>query len=113
MMVGAFAMACAIKINRRVAVSRRSVLRVLASTASVFALEGCASMAGTGARFDAAGLTTNPMLLVATTRKPVNGAQAKPWFRPDPAANMRVARAKLTAPAHGRFSVASTVLDCS
>jgi hypothetical protein len=54
--------------NPRLAVSRRSVLRVLASTASLFALEGCASMAGTGARFDAAELTTNPTLLVATTR---------------------------------------------
>jgi len=97
--------------NPRLAVSRRSVLRVLTSTASVFALEGCASMAGTGARFDAAELTTNPTLLVATTRKPVNGARAKPWFGPDRAAKLSVARAKLTAPADGRFSLASIGLD--
>ncbi len=105
-------MASAIEMmNPWLAVSRRSVLRVLASTASVFALEGCASMAGTGARFDAAELTTNPMLLVATTRKPVNGARAKPWFGPDRAAKLSVARAKLTAPADGRFSLASIGLD--
>jgi esterase/lipase superfamily enzyme len=97
--------------NPRPALSRRSVLRVLASTASVFALEGCASMAGTGARFDAAELTTKPTLLVATTRKAVNGARAKPWFGPDRAAKMSVARAKLTAPGDGRFSLASIGLD--
>src|SRR6266853_4641972 len=97
--------------NPWLAVSRRSMLRVLASTASVFALEGCASMAGTGARFDAAELTTNPMLLVATTRKPVTVARAKPWFGPDRAAKLSVARAKLTAPAEGRFSLASSGLD--
>src|SRR2546428_13867854 len=96
--------------NPRLALSRRSVLRVLASTASVFALEGCASMAGTGARFDAAELTTKPTLLVATTRKAVNGARAKPWFGPDPAAKKSVARAKLTAPGGGRFVLASVVL---
>jgi esterase/lipase superfamily enzyme len=94
-----------------VGVSRRSVLRVLASTASVFALEGCASVAGTGAPFDAAQLTTKPMLLVATTRKAVNGARAKPWFGPDRSAKMSVARAKLTAPGDGRFSLASVGLD--
>ena len=64
-------------------------------------------MAGTGARFDAAELTTKPTLLVATTRKAVNGARAKPWFGPDRAAKMSVARAKLTAPGDGRFSLAS------
>ena len=51
------------------------MLRVLASAASAFALEGCASLAGTAARFDAAELTANPTLLIATTRKPVNGAR--------------------------------------
>jgi esterase/lipase superfamily enzyme len=107
-MVGPF-QASAIKMMTPL--SRRSVLRVLASTASVFALEGCASMAGTGARFDAAELTANPTLLVATTRKGVNGARAKPWFGPDRAAKMSVARAKLTAPDDGRFSLASVGLD--
>ena len=93
------------------AVSRRSMLRVLASAASAFALEGCASLAGTGARFDAAELTTNPTLLVATTRKPMNGARAKPWFGPERAARMSFARAKLIQPDDGRFSLASIGLD--
>ena len=91
--------------------SRRSMLRVLGSAASAFALEGCASLADTGTRFDAAELTANPRLLVATTRKPVNGARAKPWFGTERAARMSVARAKLTAPDDSRFSLASIGLD--
>jgi len=84
---------------------------VLASAASAFALEGCASLAGTAARLDAAELTTNPTLLIATTRKPVNGARAKPWFGSDRAGRMSVARAKLAAPDEGRFSLASIGMD--
>ena len=91
--------------------SRRSMLRVLASGASAFALEGCASLAGTATRFDAAELTTNPTLLIATTRKPVNGARAKPWFGSERAARMSIARAKLAAPDEGRFSLASIGMD--
>jgi esterase/lipase superfamily enzyme len=93
------------------AVSRRSMLRVLASAASALVLEGCASLAGTGARLDAAELATNPTLLIATTRKPVNGARAKPWFGSDRAARMSVARAKLVPPDEGRFSLASIGMD--
>ena len=77
--------------------SRRSMLRVVASGASAFALEGCASLAGTATRFDAAELTTTPTLLIATTRKPVNGARAKPWFGSERATRMSIARAKLAA----------------
>ncbi|MEA2925956.1 MAG: hypothetical protein QOD25_3078 [Alphaproteobacteria bacterium] len=91
--------------------SRRSMLRVLASGASAFALEGCTSLAGTATRFDAAELTTNPTLLIATTRKPVNGARAKPWFGSERAARMSIARAKLAAPDEGRFSLASIGMD--
>src|SRR5262245_31059953 len=87
------------------------MLRVLASAASAFALEGCSSLAGPGARIDAAELTSNPTLLVATTRKPVNNARAKPWFGTERAARMSIARAKLTAPSDGRFSLASIGLD--
>jgi esterase/lipase superfamily enzyme len=50
------------------------------------------------------------MLLVATTRKPVNGARAKPWFGPERASTMNVARAKLVPPDDGRFSLASVGL---
>jgi esterase/lipase superfamily enzyme len=92
-------------------VSRRGVLRALASAASAFALEGCTSLAEPGARFDSAELTTNPTLLVATTRRPVSGARAKPWFGPERGARMSIARAKLTAPREGRFSLASIGLD--
>jgi esterase/lipase superfamily enzyme len=98
-------------ISPQATLSRRSMLRVLASAASAFALEGCSSLAGPGARIDAAELTTNPTLLVATTRKPVNNARAKPWFGTERSARVSIARAKLTAPSDGRFSLASIGLD--
>jgi pimeloyl-ACP methyl ester carboxylesterase len=60
-----------------------------------------------GPHFDASALVLNPMLLVATTRKPVNGARGKPWFGTERALNMTIARATLTPPDDGRFSLAS------
>jgi len=96
--------------------SRRAVLRALASAGSLAALGGslggCASaLSSAGARFDAADLSANPTLLIATTRKPLNGARAKPWFGPERAAKMTVGRARLTPPDEGRFSLASVGLD--
>jgi esterase/lipase superfamily enzyme len=67
-------------------------------------------MASNGPHFDASDLVTNPALLVATTRKPANGARAKPWFGPERASKMTVARARLTPPDDGRFSLASVGL---
>ena len=111
-MVGALQGARAVKMMiPKAAVSRRSVLRVLASGASAFALEGCASLAGTGARLDEAALATNPTLLIATTRKPVNGARTAPWFGPERASKLSIARAKLTPPDEGRFSYAAVGLS--
>ena len=90
--------------------SRRAVLRALGCAASTFTLGGCASaLLSAGARFDAAELSVNPTLMVATTRKPINGAHAKPWFGPD-RAKLSLARAKLTPPNDGRFSLASVGL---
>jgi esterase/lipase superfamily enzyme len=76
----------------------------------VLALGGCASMGATGARFDASPLSAGPTLLVTTTRKPVNGARAKPWFGPERASKMTVARAKLVPPDDSRFSLAAAGL---
>jgi esterase/lipase superfamily enzyme len=97
-------------------ISRRAALRALASAGSLLALGGslggCASaLSQAGARFDPADLTGNPTLMVATTRKPVNGAREKPWFGPERAAKMTVARARLKPPDDGRFSLASVGLD--
>ena len=91
----------------RTAASRRAVLRALAAAASTAALGGCAALTATDARLDAAELSADPTLLVATTRKPVNGARAAPWFGPERASRMSVARAKLTPPDEGRFSYAA------
>ena len=55
--------------------SRRALLRGLASSAGMLALGGCAGLAATGARFDASSLSVDPTLLVATTRKRVNGGR--------------------------------------
>ena len=83
------------------AVSRRAVLRGIASAGSALAVAGCAGMAANAPRFDASELTLRPTLLVATTRKPVNGARSKPWYGPERAPKVSVARAKLTPPDDG------------
>ena len=67
-------------------------------------------MGATGERFDASSLSVDPTLLVTTTRKPVNGGRAKPWFGPERASTMTVARAKLVPPDDGRLSLASVGL---
>jgi esterase/lipase superfamily enzyme len=90
--------------------SRRAVLRGFASAASVLALGGCAGLGATGAAFDASSLSVDPTLLIATTRKRVNGGRAKPWFGPERAPAMTVARAKLVPPNDGRLSLASVGL---
>jgi esterase/lipase superfamily enzyme len=87
------------------AASRRSVLRGLTSAASALALCGCAGMAADPR--DASALVLNPTLLVVTTRKPVNGARGKPWFGIERASKMTIARATLTPPDNGRFSLAA------
>ena len=63
-------------------VSRRALLSGLASC-SALALCGCAGLDAAGTRFDASSLSADPALLVTTTRKPVNGGRAKPWFGPE------------------------------
>jgi esterase/lipase superfamily enzyme len=93
--------------QRDAVMSRRAIVRGVASSASALALGGCASFASTGTRFDASALSTNPTLLVTTTRKPVNGGRTKPWYGPERASQMSVARAKLTPPDDGRFSLGS------
>ena len=90
--------------------SRRAFLGGLASTAGALALGGCAGLAATGADFDASSLSADPTLLVTTTRKPVNGGRAEPWFGPERASTMTVARAKLVPPDDGRFSLAAAGL---
>ena len=90
--------------------SRRALLGGLASSAAVLALGGCASLGATGARYDASSLSVDPTLLVATTRKPVKGGRAKPWFGPERAPAMTVARAKLVPPDESRFSLAAAGL---
>jgi esterase/lipase superfamily enzyme len=90
--------------------SRRALLRGIASSASVLALGGCASLGATGARYDASSLLSDPALIVATTRKPVNGGRAKPWFGAERATRMTVAKAKLVAPDESRFSLAAAGL---
>ncbi|WP_448041150.1 alpha/beta hydrolase [Bradyrhizobium liaoningense] len=96
--------------DSRQSVSRRAVLGGLVSAGSAVALGGCAGLGATGARFDASSLSVDPTLLVATTRKPVNGGRTKPWFGPERATSMTVARARLVAPDESRLSLASVGL---
>ncbi|MGC0392559.1 esterase/lipase superfamily enzyme [Bradyrhizobium liaoningense] len=96
--------------DSRHAVSRRALLGGLVSAGSALALGGCAGLGATGARFDASSLSADPTLLVATTRKPANGGRTKPWFGPERATSMTVARARLVAPDESRLSLASVGL---
>jgi len=91
--------------------SRRAVLGGLASATSVLALGGCAGLSATGASYDASSFSADPTLLVATTRKRVNGARSKPWFGPERASAMTVARARVVPPDDSRLSLASVGLS--
>jgi esterase/lipase superfamily enzyme len=88
-------------------VSRRALLGGFSSLAGTLALAGCADLAATGARYDASSISTDPTLLVATTRRPVNGGRAKPWFGPDRGSAITVAKATLLPPNDSRFSLAA------
>jgi esterase/lipase superfamily enzyme len=90
--------------------SRRALLGGFGSMAGALVLGGCAGVGATGARFDASSLAAEPTLLVTTTRKRVNGGRAKPWFGPERASAMTVARAKLVPPDDGRFTLAAAGL---
>src|SRR5262245_13447503 len=91
--------------------ARRGVLGLLLSGSSALALAGCAALNETEARLDSADVSANPTLLVATTRKPVNGARARPWYGTERASGLNLARARLIPPDQGRFSRASVGLS--
>jgi esterase/lipase superfamily enzyme len=95
----------------RTAVSRRTALRGLASAATALAAAGCAGMAENAPRFGAAELVNHPTLLVATTRRPVAGAHAKPWFGTERSRRITLARATLKPPDDGRFSLSAIGLS--
>jgi esterase/lipase superfamily enzyme len=72
---------------------------------------GCSALSSVGAHLDASALSANPTVLVATTRKPVDGARARPWFGTERAAALTVARARMVPPDGGRFSLAAVGLS--
>jgi esterase/lipase superfamily enzyme len=90
--------------------SRRALLRAGATAGCVLALGGCANLVASGTQFDASGLSAKPSLLVATTRKPVKGGRVRPWYGGE-RGNLSIARARLSPPDDGRFSLASMGLD--
>src|SRR5260370_25589334 len=98
-------------VQHDVAGAGSALLGGLASLTGALALGGCAGLGATGASFDAPSFSTDPTLLVTTTRKRVNGGRAKPWFGRERASAMTVARAKLVPPDDGRLSLASVGLE--
>jgi esterase/lipase superfamily enzyme len=88
-------------------VSRRGALRGLMSAASALALAGCSTLAASlgPPRPDASEIVTQPTVLVATTRKPVNAGRTKPWFSAERGRGMTVARARMRPPDESRFSL--------
>ena len=97
-------------LRNRTAVSRRVALRGLASAATALAVGGCAGMAASGPHFGSAALVNNPTLLVATTRKPVSGGRAKPWFGTERSRTITLARATMTPPDEGLLSLSTVGL---
>jgi esterase/lipase superfamily enzyme len=87
--------------------SRRAFLSGLLCSGSALTLGGCAGMAESATRLDASALAVNSTLLVATSRKPANDGRANPWFGPERNPTMTFARARLTPPATGVFSLAA------
>jgi esterase/lipase superfamily enzyme len=78
-------------------------------------LAGCAGLADTTPLRNTPGglslIEAEPTLSVVTTRKPVDGAAADPWFDSQRASQLSVAQVRLESPAQaGRFSLASTGL---
>jgi esterase/lipase superfamily enzyme len=94
------------------AASRRGVVRGLMMAAAAAALGGCASLAATttGTMPDTSEISAQRTLLVATTRKPVNGGRTRPWFGADRAKTTTVARARVKPPDSGRFSLSAVGL---
>ena len=90
-----------------VLVSRRAFLRALGVSGGALTLGGCASLvASETAQFYSSRIAANPTVLAATTRKPVSGGRAKPWYGADRGA-LSLARVRLTPPNTGGFSFAS------
>jgi esterase/lipase superfamily enzyme len=77
----------------------------------VSALSAFAGTTAAGEIFDASDISITSTLLVATNRKSVNGARAKPWFGAVRGSETTFARAKLTPPDKGRFSLAAVGLS--
>src|SRR5262245_47173937 len=89
-----------------VLVSRRALLRALGVSGGALALGGCASLgASETAQFYSSRIAANPTVLAATTRKPVSGGRAQPWYGAERGA-LSIARVRLTPPNTGGFSFA-------
>ena len=91
-------------------ISRRHVLRGASALGLTLPFGGCSALSSAVTNSDAAEITADPTLLVVTTRKPIDGARAKPWFGTERAAKAGFARAILTPPDQGRFSLSSVGL---
>jgi len=89
--------------------SRRSLLRALAASVSSVALASCVSL-DAATRADLSAIAEQPTLLVATTRKAVNGGRDKPWFGPDRGPGTTLARAALSPPSRTPFALAAVGL---
>jgi esterase/lipase superfamily enzyme len=93
------------------AASRRAVLRGLTSAGSLIVLGGCATLPAVLPTLNAAEPSASPTVLVATTRKAASGAKEKPWFGFERSSRISVARARIAAPARGRFSLSAVGVE--
>src|SRR5262245_36626357 len=76
-------------------VSRRTLLRALGVSGGALTLGGCASLgASETVQFYSSRIAANPTVLAATTRRPVSGGRAKPWYGTD-RGTLSIARVRL------------------
>jgi esterase/lipase superfamily enzyme len=86
-------------------------LRAGAATAAALSLGGCASVFGAGTSPSYTSIIVeHPTVLIATTRRAVNGGREKPWFGPDRGRGTTIARATLTPPSTSAFALTAVGL---
>jgi esterase/lipase superfamily enzyme len=90
--------------------SRRSLLRAVGASLAGLALARCASLDAAPSRSDLSAIAERPTLLVATTRKAVNGGREKPWFGPDRGRGTTLARVTLAPPSQTPFALSAVGL---
>jgi len=86
------------------------LLRALSASVASVALARCATFDGAATAAELSAIAERPTLLVATTRKAVNGGREKPWFGPDRGRGTTLASVTLAPPNRAPFALSAVGL---